>query len=93
MSRRKIVSTNLTFDEENFSDSTDSTNLSDNTDDEINMDPKNMFNVLNVETKPEEKLEQKEDENKEETKNDTKSTGRTTKDTNTLSKDDIEGRE
>ena len=59
MSRRKLVSTNLTFDEENFSDSTDSTNLSDNTDDEINMDPKNMLNVLNMETKPEEKLEVK----------------------------------
>ena len=76
MSRRKIVSTNLTFDEENFSDSTDSTNLSDNTDDEIDMDPENMLNVLNMETKPEEKLEQNGDENKEETKIDTKSTDR-----------------
>ena len=92
MSRRKIVSTNLTFDEENFSDSTDSTNLSDNTDDEINMDPKNMLNVLNMETKPEEKLGQNGDENKEEMKIDTKSTDRPTTETNTLSKDDIERR-
>ena len=90
MSRRKIIKTNLTFDDETFSEDYDSTKQSNNADDETSMDPKNMFNVLNMENHIEQKLEQIANENKEKTKSDSKSAYRLAKDINTPSQDDIE---